>query len=214
MTPTELVQFARQKYNAEGDSFFSDSEMYNLIYTAHLEFARTTLCIERVYTTDSVVGQQEYSYPTNTIMIKRVTYDGVKLEPVTFRQDDWITGFNSDTTASGTPKFYSMWNSTLYLRAIPDTADLEIKIFSYNQPQPILQTSTLEIPELFHMDTINYMLAEMYAKDKDFNASTYYRNIWANSLQEGKKWVRKNKRGDAFVGVQDTETLDWTIGSI
>lgn len=208
MTPSQLNEAARQRYNAVGDKFWSDSELYRLMYAAHQEFARETLCIERVYTTTSVAGQQQYSYPTNTISIKRIEYNGQKLVPVTFREDDAITMLNASTTERGTSQYYFIWNNTLYLRPLPDTDGLTIKIYSYNEPQEISNTSTFEIPTMFHMDTINYMLSEMYAKDKDFNASKYYRDLWVLSLQNGKKWAQKKKRGDAFNAVQDVETLN------
>lgn len=208
MTPSELVEFARQKYNAEGDSFYSDAELYNTIYAAHLEFARETLCIERTYTTTSVSGQQEYSFPENTFMIKRVTYDGLKLKPITFAEDDALTGFNAGTTQTGTPDCYVVWNRTLILRNIPDSSSKTIKIYSINMPSEITQTSVLEIPVQFQMDTVYYMLAEMFAKDKDFSASTYYRNLWTDALIKGKQFVRKQKRGDGFVVVNDSELLN------
>jgi hypothetical protein len=181
------------------------------MYAAHLEFARETLCIERVYTTTSVAGQQEYSFPENTISIKRVTYDGVKLKKITFREDDALTSLDSDTTETGRSNFYFEWNETLYLRPIPDTSSLTIKIFSINEPQVITNTSTFEIPTVFHMATINFVLSEMLAKDKDFGAAQYYRNLWNLDIQNGKKWVQKRKRGDSFVGVQDVETLNESV---
>jgi len=215
MTPVELVDAARQRYNAIGDTFYSDAELYRLIYAAHLEFARETLCIERVYSTVSVLGQQEYSMPANTISIKRVTYNGQKLVPITFREDDALTSLNAATTDTGLAQYYAVWNETLYLRPIPGVDGLAIKIFSINEPQVVSTTSVIEIPSMFHMDTLNYMLSEMYAKDKDFAASRYYRDIWILAIQNGKKWIKKSKRGDSFIGVQDVETLnERVIGNI
>lgn len=208
MTPTQLLDAARRRYNAVGDNFYSDTEIYELMYAAHLEFARETLCIERVYTTTSVASQFEYSLPENTISVKRITYDGIKLVPITFREDDAITALNANTLEVGSSQFYYVWNQTVHLRPMPDTDGLEIKIYSINEPQYITATSVFEIPTNFHMETLNYVLSELYGKDKDFNAASYYRNLWSLALQNGKKFVQKSKRGDAFVGVQDVSTLN------
>lgn len=211
MTPSQLIDVVRRRYNAVGDSFYSDLELYQLMYAAHMEFARETLCIERVYTTTSVSGQFEYSLPDNTISVKRITYDGVKLVPITFREDDALTGLNAATTDTGSSQFYYVWNQTAHLRPIPDTTGLTIKIYSINEPQEITATSVFEIPTLYQMETLNYMLSEMYAKDKDFNSASYYRNLWTLALQNGKKFVQKSKRGDSFIGVQDVEHLNERI---
>lgn len=207
-TPPQLVEVCRQRYNAIGDTFFSDAELYAHMYTAQCQLVRETLCIERIYTTVSVAGQADYSYPSNTISIKRVTYNGQKLVPITFREDDAITMLNANTADVGQSQFYSCFNNTMYLRPIPDTDDLEIKIYSYNLPQIITSTSVFEIPDLYLMDTVNYVLSEMYAKDKDMQASRYYRDLWNLSLLDNKKAQKKMKRGDAFVAVQDVETLN------
>src|SRR4051812_19245005 len=142
MTPAQVETFARQKYNAVSDTFFSQSEIMNMIYDACLEFAAETKCIERVYQASTVAGQQEYSYPTNTIAIKRVTCNGIKLEPIDFRDDDTLTLNNDASVTTGAPQYYAIWNNTLYLRAIPDDV-YTLKIFSINEPQAVTSTSTL-----------------------------------------------------------------------
>ncbi len=136
MTPNDLQEYARRQYNASADQFFSDSELYQHIWAAEYELAYKAMLIERVYTTTTVASQQEYSYPTDTIAIKRVTYDGVKLVPITFKEDDTLTLGNAATTATGSPQFYAIWNETLYLRPVPDD-DLTLKLFTYNEPTAV-----------------------------------------------------------------------------
>jgi len=214
MTPAELETHARRRYNASGDTFFSQEEILSYLYHACLNMAREALVIERTYTTTTVAGTQEYSYPTNTISIKRVTYNGSKLQPITFREDDALTGYNQGTSTQGTPQYYAIWNETLYLRPIPDSA-VTLKVFSYSEPQSISITSTLEVPSLFHMDLLDFVNAEMAAKDENWRKADYYMDQWMNNplkgLQAAKRWSQKKKRGDSFAGVQDEERLGVSI---
>lgn len=206
MTPTELETAARNRYNSIGDSFFSQPEILDLIWDACLDMTRECNVIERVYTTSTVANQQEYSFPTSTISIKRITYDGKKLKPITFREDDTITGLNQSTTSTGTPQYYYQWNDTIYLRPIPtDVATL--KIFTYNEPQVITTASVLEIPVQFHMDLLDYIVSEMAAKDSNFEAAQYYANKWEAAKMSIKKWQKKRLRGDSFATVQDEESM-------
>jgi hypothetical protein len=214
LTVTELETMIRQETNTVGDTFWSSEEIQRLMWQAHLELAREAMLIERTYTTTSVVSQQEYDYPTNTISIKRVTYDGEKLEPITMREDDALTLSDSATLSVGKPKYYFVWNETLYLRPVPDTSGLTIKIFSFNEPQRIVSTSAFEIPCQFIPDTKYFVMSAMAAKEGDFNKSQYYRGLWDKVVMNAKKWSKKRLRGDSFAAVQDWETLPLSVVGI
>jgi hypothetical protein len=213
VTPLELQTYARQQYNATTDEFYSDDELYQHIWAAEQILATEGLLIERVYTTTTVVDQQEYSYPTDTIAIKRVTYDGVKLVPISFREDDTLTLGNAATTATGSPQFYALWNRALYLRPIPDD-DLALKIFSYNKPTEVSAASTLEIDEMWHLAMADYLLWKMASKDKNFEAAGHYKELWDKTVYEARKWGRKQKRTDGFHSIKDEEAWPSTFPGV
>lgn len=206
MTPTQLVERARNKYNSIGDSFWADQEILDLFTDACTEVAQEALCIERTYTTTTVAGTQEYDFPTNTIAIKRVTYNGQKLKKISFREDDSVTGLNQATTTQGTPTYYYIWNNVIALRPLPDAANT-LKIFTYNEPSALAITSTLEVPAVFHMRLVDYVLAEMAAKDSNPQAAKYYIDRWEKAKIDIKKWIAKRKRTDSFAVVQDEDQL-------
>jgi hypothetical protein len=210
VTPNELVLYVRQQYNAVGNTFFSDSELFSHIWNAQGRLAREALCIERVYTTTTVASQQEYSYPTNTIGIKRITYDGRKLSTVTMREDDALTLSNSTTAATGTPQYFYIWNQTLYLRPVPDTA-LTLKIFSYNEPQEVTSASSIEVPTMFHMDLADFVLAKMSLKDQNFDGYSLYNGRWEYAVMKAKRDMRKLKRTESYTSIQDLELLATTV---
>jgi len=208
MTPTQIINAARNKYNAIGDSFYSDQELLDLLYEGCLDLTKKVPdIIEAIYSTTSVASQQEYDFPTNTIKIKRITYAGRKLKPITMREDDSITGLNQASTSEGTPQYYFVWNNTISLRPIPSTSSDTIKIYSLNEPAALTISSTLEIPTQFHMDLVNFILTGMCAKDSNANMLVYYEKKWSEAVNEAKKWVKKTKRGDSFAAVQDEDSM-------
>lgn len=206
MTPTQIETAARNRYNAISDSFWSQDEILNLLYGACLDLSRECLLIERSYTTSTVASQQEYAYPTSAIAIKRVSYDGKKLKPITMREDDSITGLNQSTTATATPQYYFIWNQTISLRPIPSSVGT-LKIYTYNEPSAITITSTLEIPTQFHMDLVDYIVGEMAAKDLNFTAAQYYQAKWEKAKIAAKRWAKRKNRGDSFNVVQDEDMM-------
>lgn len=210
MTPSQIEQMARERYNAVGETFWSQSEMFGLMYAASMELATETLCIERTYEATTTADTQEYAYPTNTISIKRVTYDGIKLAPIDMRRADSLTLNSTTTTVTGSPQYYTDWDYTLSLFPVPDAAGT-LKVYSYNQPQAITTTSTLEVPEMAHTRLVNYMLSEMYAKDKDFSSAKYYKDLWLLDKQEVAKYIRKRRRTDSFGMVLSEDSAPNTI---
>jgi hypothetical protein len=217
MTPQEINTYARAKYNATSDSFFTDAEIYYLIYQAELEMTNEIpgIC-EAMYTTTSVQGTRQYTFPTEARVIKRIEYIdlagiAVKLEPITFREDDALTLVNVASTTQGKPQFYSQYNFSLYLRPIPDTSGCTIRIYSYNEPQVVSSTSVLEIPTPFHMDITDFVCMHMCLKDKEFDAAQAYSTLWSQAKLRAKRWVQKKKRGDAFTIVMNEDNLAVTL---
>ncbi len=170
------------------------------MYDACLQMARECKLVTNLYSTSTVADQQEYATPSNTISIKRVTYDGKKLRPITMREDDQITGFNQSSVSTGTPSYYWVWNEVIYLRPIP-SAVATLKIWSFNEPSVISITSSLEIPSQFHMDLVNYIVAEMAAKDSNFTAARHFLAKWEKSKSDAKRWAMKQNKGDSFNSV-------------
>lgn len=210
MTPVEIITNARDLYNGVGDTFFSDTLMYNWLWQACHIFAKEAWLIERVYSASTVASTQSYSYPTNTIAIKRITVDGKKIKRITHREDDAITLSNSTSATTGYPIYYTDFNYTLYLRPIP-AAVYTIQIYSYNDAQAISATSTLEIPSLFHFDTVDYLLMRMFGKDKDIANMTFYGASWEMHVRKAVSYKKRMKRTDSFATVQSEDTLPVTI---
>jgi hypothetical protein len=202
MTPSEINTYVRQAYNATSDSFFSDTEIYSYIYDAEMQLAREAKCIRTVYSTTTVASQQEYIRPSRAIAIKRITYDGSKLLKISDKIDDLYTLNQQDTTATGTPMYYWEWGTTLYLRPVPDSA-LTLNIYTYDQPDTVTNTSTLDVPSRYHTDIANFVLWRMALKDKNFDVANSYSAIWSKNLSDAKRYEAKILRGDGFTGVMD-----------
>ncbi len=211
MTPDEIQAAARRKYNAVSDTFYTDSFFYDLIYEAETELAEEAQTIQKVYSASSVASQREYSWPTNAIAIKRLEYDGNKLRLATFRQDDAQTLSDASTTETGTPDFYQLWDRTIYLRPIPDTSSLTIKIYSYDMPS--LQSTgnaNLDTPVHYHKDIVNFCVGYLAAKNQDMNTAQMYQGLWQRAVERAKKWQRKRMMADQFKRVQNVDDLPAT----
>jgi hypothetical protein len=207
MTPTEFIAAARRKYNAVGNSFYSDAEILDLLYQMEGELARFALTIEATdNTTSTVAGTRTYAFPTRAISVFRLTYDGEKLDPISFSQDDDITLGDEDTTQTGTPTSYQVWGDTVYLRPVPDAVKT-LNFYYYREPAVITISDSIETPVRYHMDMVDGVVAELMYKDENLSGGDRYKARWDNHKLEARKWQQKRRSSDGFFVVQVDEVI-------
>jgi len=289
MQPSDINTYARSKYNATGDTFFSDTEIFYYIYQAELELcaiAPLLFASQNFYRTTSIFssgansitltsatgwaignpitdittsgnfqagttvsnlvgavatlslptignsttygdivtnaprtsqGQKIYSFPTNATIIKRIEYTQTaggtfKMEPITFRENDALTLVNVSNVTQGTPQFYTQFNNYLYFNPVPANATDTYSIYYFVQPVPVTSgTQVLELPSLFHMELVDFVVKEMHGKDKDPVMYQLFDQKWEASKVRALKWAAKQKRGDAFSIVMNEDNLAVTL---
>lgn len=215
MTPVTVAELARQQLNAIGDSFWSDNELYLHIFNAQMELATKTKCIQEVYTTLTTAGTQEYAKPTSAVSIRRITYNGRVLTPITMRQDDQVTLLNQATTTRGTPTAYFEWGDSIFLRDIPDSSTATLKIFTFDQPQTVSSTSTLDVPSRYHADLADYVAWRMALKAQRMQMAAEFKKQWDGKVLEAVRFERVRLRGDSFTSVNDVDrTSEAFIGPV
>lgn len=216
MTPAQVEEQARRIHNAASSTFWSQDEIFKLIYEAEKRLATDALAIEaRDTSTSTVAGTQSYAVPSLCISIKRLEYNGGKLVEIDMRDDDRLTLSNADSTVQGTPQYYWEWNGTVYLRLIP-SAVKTLKFYYYKLPTYLTTSSTaLSIPTEYHADLIDYVVSEMAAKDSNYTMARYYNQKWEANVVRAVQFMAKKRRRDSFAAVKDEEVLASTIiGSV
>lgn len=203
MNATTLEEYCRQRYNAVNDTFFSQAELWKAMEEGQMELATKARVIRGVYSSTSVASQREYDYPTRAISIARIEYDGAKLEPISWDEDDKVTLGDTDTTDTGTPAFYTLWNDIIYLRPTPSTDSLTIKVYTYDRPRALSSGDlTLDIPIEYHYDLSYFVLHYMAIKDTNPKMADYYVKQWDKVIENALSWQRKKERGNRMRRVQ------------
>jgi len=198
MTPAQIETMSRRLLNSESSKFWSQDEIITeLLYECATQLSIETECIENRYSTDSVAGQQEYSQPERAIQLKRVTYDGNKLKKISFRELDSID-LNTDTTVTGTPAYYAIFDETVFLHPAPDTSSLTIKMQTIDQPSRPDINSILEIPSRYHTKLAMGVAYLMSMKELGHPNTSRLEGLWFKAIEDVKEMEKKRKRGDGF----------------
>lgn len=208
MTPAQVEEAARNRYNSINSAFFSQDEIFKVIWAGEQQLAKKALVIEAYNTSITTVnGTRSYNFPSLTIAIKRAEYDGGRMDPVSFREDDAMTGFNASTTATGTPRWYEQWGKTIFLRPIPDSAKT-LGLYVYQEATLLTTASVvLSTPSEYHEMLVNWTVSQMAAKDLRFDIAQYYTGLWQEDLKDAIAWARRKKRTDMFAMVKDDSLL-------
>jgi hypothetical protein len=212
MTPAQVEEAARRRYNAVNSDFWSQDEVFKVIYEAEMILAQEALVIEDLDTSiTTVAGTRGYAYPSLVIGVKRAEYDGQKLKRIDDRDDDLLTLNNANATEQGSPIYYSEWEDTLYLRPIPNTA-LTLTLRVYKLPALLTTASTtLSTPVRCHAALINYTVAQIAAKDQEWNVYDRFMDRWEKDVEKHKAWTARKKRTDGFATVKDEDQQGVTI---
>ncbi len=212
MTPTQVVSAVRERYNAVGDSFFADAEIYDYIYNGELELAHEKI-IQNTYSTATVTSTSNYTIPTLAMSVQRIEYNGKKLRKSSYREVDALTLQN--TANEGNSAYYKVWGDQVYLTPIPDAANT-LKFYTYDFPDVLssgavlASGAALATPAQFHMDLVNFCLKMMAIKDENPVEQNLRQGLWNESKRRARHYHAMNKRADGFAVVQDEESLDET----
>lgn len=203
MTPTDLETFTRQRYNAVGDNFFSQAEIFNYFWAGQMELAQETFCIKNTYTTTSVASQRAYDFPSTALSIGRVEYDGQRVYPNDFVDDDGLTGNNPGDTSTGIPQNYQLWDDQIYFRPLPSASALTITIYSYDLPSQPTSVGTIDVPARYHLMLVDYALYCMLSKDKNKALAADYFGQWQMHKKLALQTERLRDSGDSLNVVKD-----------
>lgn len=224
LTVANIKTRARQRYNAEDDTFFGDDMLEDAIFDAQQILALEGYVIENTFQTGLVANQSAYEYPVTTLAIKDVRYNNQKIYKTTLRSDPQT----DITQITGTPNRYALWDNLIYLYPTPDTSDgaetitteddpdtaeneevvstavEKIKIRVYSYPQDITSDEDLiEVPEEFKEGLIKYVLMIMAEKDQNLSLINKYSADWEKVVFEVKKQRKKRLRGDEPARTRD-----------
>lgn len=207
MTPTEIETYCRNLHNAVSDNNWTAAEIYALITAASNEVLSVIGLAE---TTDTslvtVAGTQSYTIPSAIVSIHAVEWDGRPLR--VFTRKEFQSRQPTGVAPEGDPREAWIWGSSLYLSPTPSSA-ATITLFA-EQKQTLITagSDTIVVPEVFHIPAIaDYVIGEMFMKDKDLQSAMYYQNKWRNDHKPSMQvYARKRRRGSSPIHVQDADS--------
>jgi hypothetical protein len=190
-----LITKARRRVNEDSTTFFADADFIDFADEAQKYFVRQTRYLEGSSTTTAESGTQNYALPSDYLAHQRVTFDGKKLDRISYSEIDELN--IDETDYSGLPTFYYILNEQIYLVPIPNTTDT-IKIYYYKYPITLDATADLlETPPIYDDMIVCYMCYMAYKKDAESDISSLdFADYWMTECNVKIQQVKSDRQED------------------
>ncbi len=190
-----LITKARRRVNETSTTFFEDDDFVDWADEAQKYFVRQTRYLESSESTSAVSGTQSYDLPDDFLALYRVTFNGKKIDRVSFFEIDEL-GLD-ETSYSGTPTLYYVHDDKLYLIPKPTTTDT-IKVYYYKYPATIdATTDTLETPPIYDDVIVAYMVYMAYKKDAESDISSLdFADYWMTECNAKISQIKSDMQED------------------
>jgi len=136
------------------------------------------------YTQNSVIGQNEYSYPTGLLYVTGVKYDTSLLKTISFEEIQRQTG-DSFTTEKGTPQYWSQQADYFQLWPVPDAVKT-VTVYGSAKPANVtVSGDLLPLSDRFFPRICEYVEAKANELDEDYETAAAKMTRFEDMLKVG-----------------------------
>ena len=213
MTPMQATtKYRALTYEGTATGFVTDAQIYADLWQGECELNSLLELYQAATALTTTTGTQEYSFPTDYIVIKRVTYDGDRLKAADFRELDSIDDkFTDSDSQTGDPTHYYLWAGKIGMWPVPDTS-ATVEIWGVKQPASITtNTAAFSIPLQFTDFPLDYALMNYYMKDQDDGRFQVYQARWENDKQMAQRLWNRRRYADRLLTVKMEDQSAYTV---
>lgn len=214
-TATELIYDTRlyaRDPSSTGRVRFTDSQILNFLNEAQKNVIAMTLCIQKVYTFNTIAGTIYYEMPSDYIYPERVLSNNMKLEEKSPAKLDIAS--SKWETVSGKPiNYFVNFSSRTKIGFYPfpntvnDTTTIRVEYYAQATDMIYSDTPFNAITELipFHQMLAYYSAAQMLYIDGNINAADRYMTWFFNDRNAMQQYCRARPGYLPNVNVKSTE---------
>lgn len=181
-TVGNLITDIKRQFGDEASVQITDADIIRWINEGAMEVISKNPIKQAIATSSSVVGQRNYSLPTDIISIDTVMYDDIPLTATSL--SDMKEQAGSYQTVTGVPLFWYMWANTIYLW--PEPAEVKtISIYYVQAPTGVTNAADLlPIPDRYYSRLRDFCMSRASELDEDTASSMAQRKLFEDKLTE------------------------------
>lgn len=182
MNVSDIMNRVKRTFGDESGVQVGNEDIIRWINDGMRQIVQTNeTLLETSQKTSAVANQQEYSLPSDYLILNTVMYKGSGERSYTqLTGMSWIDfntqvdGWSENQDARSRPTIYTIRASKIILYPVPDSSITDaIKIYYNRLPVAVTtETDVPEIPVLYHEALVKYCLGQAYEVDEDFEAAS------------------------------------------
>lgn len=185
-TANDVAEDVKRIFGDESLVELKNSDLIRWIGAAQREVATSHETIKGTLSHDVIAGQNSYgNLPSVVHQIQAINYDGTPLKPVTFQAaQETIVSNDPDMDATGDPKIWYEWDGDIFVYPSPnETKTSALTVFYQGYPTNVTTlTETLQVPDRFYNQIVDYVLGQAYRLDENWQASQYQDQRFRDSM--------------------------------
>lgn len=206
LTVLDVKTRVKRKFGDEAGVQLTDADILRMINDAQRKIAsRNDSMLEKTAVADTAAGIQEYSFPTDMLKFKGLSFKGTGetayrpmqgMESV-HQLNLYIDGWDADTSSRGTPSIFAVHAAKFLVYPIPqDTIVGAFKVYYCRKPTDmVLDADVLDLPELYHTIVVDMVLQDAYEMDEDWQAASAksaQTNLDIDRLKDSDEWLKRD----------------------
>lgn len=122
MNLSQIINAVQRQFGDESGAQITRSDIIRWANHGQVDIVRKTEALQIHAETDTLKDDGSYDLPTGYVRVRRVTFDGRKLERVELEELDDLVPDRDSNGESSTPVYYYMWGSRLFIYPAPARA--------------------------------------------------------------------------------------------
>lgn len=205
-TVQNVIDHVKRQFGDESEVQVTNQDLIRWINDGLLDIATKNKILRAKATTDLISGQSEYDLVAqNVIEIDSLHIENVRIPYYSFVDaEELIYSEDPHRAAEGTPKLWYDYAGKLYFWPTPDETITDgITVFFVQAPTAIAAAGdTLTIPDKYYTILVNYVIAQAYEMDEDWDAAS-------NKLQQVNKDLTERSEEELNVNLKTYPTISF-----
>lgn len=186
MIVSEIQTKVKRQFGDESGVQITDADIIRWINEGQRHIVSTNEgLLEKIVTANSVVNQQNYTLPTDLLIMHSMSFQDLavtsytKLKAFSLNQfNEYVDGWDGSTYSPGTPSIYTIFAGNIIVFPIPLVSVANaFKIYYTRQPTDVVNNvDTPDLPLLYHDVLVKYCMQQAYETDANFQGVWFKSN--------------------------------------
>lgn len=184
-TVADVASAVRRQFGDESGVQITDPDVFRWVNDGQKDIVLKNKVLKGKATIPAVSNQSDYTLPdTDIAAIESIHYAGVPLRGMPYAEvERYILDYSTNTLHTGAPHIWYEWAGTITFWPTPvgDTGVITV-LYSKNPVTVQAMSDKLSIPDKYFNALVQYVLAQAYEMDEDWDATNYKSQQYGVSL--------------------------------